>query len=100
MSTHEDKTNDFDFDHDELANEDTEKDNVAGPLMDRANPLYSSLTPSVDVDANIIPLAGAWAVLAHATSDWDIKRPFGPVTAQVHRFVGAGQESHVDAAHA
>jgi hypothetical protein len=42
MSMHEDKTNDCDFDHDGLSNENTEKDNAAGPLMDRANPLHSS----------------------------------------------------------
>jgi pyrimidine and pyridine-specific 5'-nucleotidase len=37
---HEDKAHDYDFDQDGLANEDTEKDNAAGTLMDRANPLY------------------------------------------------------------
>ncbi|KAJ8582076.1 hypothetical protein M405DRAFT_937958 [Rhizopogon salebrosus TDB-379] len=67
MSTHEDKANDCDFNHDGLANEDTEKDDVAGPLMDRANPLYSSPAPCVDIDANIIPLTGALVALAHAT---------------------------------
>ncbi|KAG2360790.1 hypothetical protein BDR07DRAFT_1288705 [Suillus spraguei] len=38
-----------------------------GPTMDYANPMFSSSTPSVDIDANIIPLSGAWAALAHAT---------------------------------
>ena len=85
MSTHEDKTNDFNFDHDGLANEDTEEDNAAGPLMDHANPLYSPPAPSVDIDANIIPLTGAWTALANATSDWDVEglsaryRPSSPV---------------------
>ncbi|KAJ8584685.1 hypothetical protein M405DRAFT_884194 [Rhizopogon salebrosus TDB-379] len=79
MSTHEDKANDFDFDHDGLANEDTEKDSDAGPLMDCANPLYSSPAPSVDINANIIPLAGAWAALANATSDRDVKGLLGPL---------------------
>ena len=34
MSMREGKTNDFDFDHDGLVNEDTEKDNAVGLLMD------------------------------------------------------------------
>jgi pyrimidine and pyridine-specific 5'-nucleotidase len=79
ISTHEDKANDYDFDHDGLGNEDTEKDNDAGPLMDRANPLYSSPLPSVDIDANIIPLARAWAALANAPSDRDVKCLLGPL---------------------
>ncbi|KAJ8584677.1 hypothetical protein M405DRAFT_845010, partial [Rhizopogon salebrosus TDB-379] len=79
MSTHEDHANDFDFDHDGLANGDTGKDNDAGPLMDRANPLYSSPAPSVDIDVNIIPLASAWAALANATSDRDVKGLLGPL---------------------
>jgi len=58
MSTHEDN-----------ANEDSEKDNDAGPLMNRVNLLCSFSTPSVDIDVNIIPLTGAWAALAHAMSD-------------------------------
>src|ERR1700709_1170240 len=82
MSTHEDKTNDFNFDHDGLANEDTEEDNAAGPLMDHANPLYSPPAPSVDIDANIIPLTGAWTALAHATSDRDIEGLLGPSLPQ------------------
>jgi pyrimidine and pyridine-specific 5'-nucleotidase len=45
MSTHEDKANDYDFDHDGLANEDTEL---------CANPLYSSPAPCVDIDASIM----------------------------------------------
>jgi pyrimidine and pyridine-specific 5'-nucleotidase len=52
MSTHEDKANDYDFDRDGLANEDTEKDGDAGPLC--ANPLYSSPAPRVDIDASIM----------------------------------------------
>jgi pyrimidine and pyridine-specific 5'-nucleotidase len=79
MSTHEDKANDFDFDHDGLANEDTEKNYDAGPLMDRVNPLYSSPAPSIDIDADIIPLAGAWAAIANATSDRDVKGLLGPL---------------------
>jgi pyrimidine and pyridine-specific 5'-nucleotidase len=82
MSTHEDKTHDFDFDHNGLANEDTENDDDAGPLMDRANPLYSSPAPSIDIDANVIPLAGAWAALANATSDRDVKGLLGPLPSK------------------
>ncbi|OAX42753.1 hypothetical protein K503DRAFT_682620 [Rhizopogon vinicolor AM-OR11-026] len=77
MSTHEDKANFKDYDLDGPANEDAGPD--AGPLTDRANPLFSSPTPSVDIDANIIPLSGAWAALAHATSDRGVKGLFGPL---------------------
>ena len=69
------------------------------PLMDRANPLYSPPAPGVDIDANVIPLTGAWTALANATSDWDVEglspryRPSSP--AWRYR-----KESHVYAAHA
>ncbi|KAJ8583400.1 hypothetical protein M405DRAFT_884858 [Rhizopogon salebrosus TDB-379] len=82
MSTHEEKTNDFDFDHDGLANENTEKNYATGPLMDRANPLYSSPAPIVDIDANVRPPAGAWAALANATSDRDVKGLSGPLPSK------------------
>lgn len=77
MSTHQDKANGYDHDLDGLVNEDTESD--AGPLMDHANPLFSSPTPSVDIDTNIMPLSGAWAALAHATSDRGVKGLLGPL---------------------
>ena len=84
-STHEGKAHDYDFDHDGLVDEDTEKHGDLGPLIDRANPLYSSPAPSVDIDANIIPLTSAWTALADATCDWDVEglsaryRPSSPV---------------------
>ncbi|KAJ8582069.1 hypothetical protein M405DRAFT_868137 [Rhizopogon salebrosus TDB-379] len=59
--------------HEDKANEDTEKDGDAGPLMVRANSLYSSQAPCVDIDANIIPLTGAFAALAHTTPNRDVK---------------------------
>ncbi|OJA10850.1 hypothetical protein AZE42_06129 [Rhizopogon vesiculosus] len=77
MSTHEDKVNFKDYDLDGSVDEDAGPD--AGPLTDRANPLFSSPTPSVNIDANIIPLSGAWAALAHATSDRGVKGLFGPL---------------------
>ena len=76
---HEDKTNNFDFDHDGLANKDTEKNYDVGPLIARANPLYSSPAPSVGIDANIISLTGAWTALANATSDRDVEGLLGPL---------------------
>ncbi|KAJ8581771.1 hypothetical protein M405DRAFT_831863 [Rhizopogon salebrosus TDB-379] len=85
LSTHEDKANDYDFGRHGWTNEDTEKDNDTGPLMDRANLLYTSPIPSVDIDANIIPLAGAWAALAIAPSDRDVKGLLSPLP---HKFAG------------
>jgi len=75
MSTHEDKAKDDDLDGPTI--EDT--DPSVGPLTDRANPLLSSPTPRVDIDANIMPLSGAWAALAHATSDRGAKGLLGPL---------------------
>ena len=98
-STHEGKAHDYDFDHDGLADEDTEKHGDLGPLIDRANPLYSSPAPSVDTDANIIPLQSAWIAL-QALRLTGTLNPFGPITAQVHRPAGTGEDSHVDAAYA
>jgi pyrimidine and pyridine-specific 5'-nucleotidase len=95
-STHEDKAYDYDFDHDGLANEDTEEDNAAGPLMGRANPLYSFPAPSVDIDANIMSLTDAWTALANARSDHPVEGLLDPLPSSP---VGTGEESHVDAAH-
>lgn len=59
MSTHEDK--------DKVDVLDGPVDEDSGPTTDHANPMFTSTTPSVDIDANIIPLSGAWAALAHGT---------------------------------
>lgn len=75
MSTHEDKEKDDDLDGPAI--EDVDPDE--GPVADRANPLLSSPTPSVNIDANIMPLSGAWAALAHAMSDRGVKGLLGPL---------------------
>ncbi|KAG1780026.1 hypothetical protein EV702DRAFT_1211711 [Suillus placidus] len=59
MSTHKDK--------DKVDVLDGPVDEDTGPTTDHANPMFASPTPNVDIDANIIPLSGAWAALAHAT---------------------------------
>lgn len=59
MSTHKDK--------DKVDVLDGPVDEDSGPTTDHANPMLTSMTPSVDIDANIIPLSGAWAALAHGT---------------------------------
>ncbi|KAG1758393.1 hypothetical protein EDD22DRAFT_784016 [Suillus occidentalis] len=59
MSTHKDK--------DKVDVLDGPVDEDSGPTTDHANPMFTSTTPSVDIDANIIPLSGAWAALAHGT---------------------------------
>ncbi|KAG1732864.1 uncharacterized protein EDB91DRAFT_1251601 [Suillus paluster] len=71
MSTHEDREKDDVLDG--PVGEDT------GPTMDHANPMFSAPTPNVNIDANIIPLSGAWAALAHATSDRGVKGLLGPL---------------------
>ncbi|KAG0702605.1 WD40-repeat-containing domain protein [Suillus ampliporus] len=70
MSTHEDKEM-FDV-LDGSVGDDT------GPTADHANPMFSS-SPSVNIDANIIPLSGAWAALAHATPERGVKGLLGPL---------------------
>jgi pyrimidine and pyridine-specific 5'-nucleotidase len=70
MSTHNDK--------DKIDVLDGPVDEDTGPTMDQANPMFSSPTPSVDIDANIIPLSGAWAALAHATHA-GVKGLLGPL---------------------
>ncbi|KAG1894204.1 uncharacterized protein F5891DRAFT_1063239 [Suillus fuscotomentosus] len=59
MSTHQDKG--------KIDGLDGPLDEDTGPTTDHANPMFSSPTPSVDIDANIIPLSGAWEAHAHAT---------------------------------
>ncbi|KAG1853269.1 hypothetical protein C8R48DRAFT_611202 [Suillus tomentosus] len=59
MSTHQDKG--------KVDGLDGPVDEDTGPTTDHANPMFSSPTPSVDIDANIIPLSGAWEAHAHAT---------------------------------
>ncbi|KAG2033224.1 WD40-repeat-containing domain protein [Suillus americanus] len=70
MSTHKDK--------DKVDVLDGPVDEDTGPTTDHANPMFSSPTPSVDIDANIIPLSGAWAALAHATHG-GVKGLLGPL---------------------
>ncbi|KAG2136979.1 WD40-repeat-containing domain protein [Suillus bovinus] len=59
MSTHQNK--------DKVDGLDGAVDEDTGPTTDYENPMFSSPMPSVDIDANIIPLSGAWQTLAHAT---------------------------------
>ncbi|KAG2346477.1 hypothetical protein BDR05DRAFT_878067 [Suillus weaverae] len=59
MSTHKDK--------DKVDILDGPVDEDTGPTTDHANPMFASQTPNIDIDANITPLSGAWAALAHAT---------------------------------
>ncbi|KAG1800180.1 uncharacterized protein BJ212DRAFT_1400603 [Suillus subaureus] len=70
MSTHKDK--------DKVDVLDGPLDEDTGPTTDHANPMFSSPTPSVDIDANIISLSGAWAALAHATPE-GVKGLLGPL---------------------
>lgn len=60
MSTHEKKDNISEFEPTENYNG---KDDRF--TLDHLNRSLSSPEPGVDIDANIIPLSGAWAALAH-----------------------------------
>ncbi|KAF8838190.1 hypothetical protein BDN67DRAFT_907821 [Paxillus ammoniavirescens] len=64
MSTHEgNAVTEIEFPE----NDDEECSSADGkPMTDHSNPMLSSSpTPAVEIDANIIPLSGAWAALAH-----------------------------------
>ncbi|KIJ62311.1 hypothetical protein HYDPIDRAFT_94912 [Hydnomerulius pinastri MD-312] len=72
MSTHQDKETEVSFAEAELPEiEDGENASSDGkPKTDHSNPmLASSPAQAVEIDANIIPLSGAWAALAHASAD-------------------------------
>lgn len=64
MSTHENKENIPDSDHPEKDDGGRANSNDRSPPR-HPNRALSGVEPGVDIDANIIPLSGAWAALAN-----------------------------------